>query len=255
MSHVLQPLDVGVFACLKRAWQDAVAQYQLDEGEIINKKSLAGVFHFAYKNAVRLNTIVNAYKATGICPVNRHAINPKKLEPASVYLSQPSPSSNEASLFSWKPGQGASKLALKALKDELDDGVICLFNKRYKEVRIDKLPCKQCTDDMNRRRSASMSMTLTLTLSEKWNMLPSPPLVLSSTGGMGTAATVFYQRLASMLSEKRGIQYSKTIGWLRCRMSFALLRCSTMCIRGASSSQHHPATEAIDLQLAEGQLH
>ena len=81
------------------------------------------------------------------------------------------------------------------------------------------------------------------------------PLVLSSTGGMGKAATVFYQRLASMLSEKRGIQYSKTIGWLRCRMSFALLRCSIMCIRGARSSQHHPATEAIDLQLAEGQLH
>ena len=42
------------------------------------------------------------------------------------------------------------------------------------------------------------------------------PLVLSSTGGMGKAATVFYQRLASMLGEKRGIQYSKTIGWLRC---------------------------------------
>ncbi len=44
----------------------------------------------------------------------------------------------------------------------------------------------------------------------------STPLVLSSTGGMGKAATVFYQRLASMLGEKRGIQYSKTIGWLRC---------------------------------------
>ena len=44
------------------------------------------------------------------------------------------------------------------------------------------------------------------------------PLVLSSTGGMGKAATVFYKRLASMLSEKRGIQYSKTstMGWLRC---------------------------------------
>jgi len=80
-------------------------------------------------------------------------------------------------------------------------------------------------------------------------------LDLSSTGGMGKAATVFYQWLASMSSEKRGIQYSKTIGWLRCRMSFALLLCSIMCIRGARSSQHHPATEDIDLQLAEGQLH
>ena len=35
---------------------------------------------------------------------------------------------------------------------------------------ISKLPCKQCTGDKNRRRSASMS-----NVSEKWSMLPSPP--------------------------------------------------------------------------------
>ena len=82
------------------------------------------------------------------------------------------------------------------------------------------------------------------------------PLVLSSTGGMGKAATVFYKRLASMLSEKRDATYSKTIGWLRCQLSFALLRSSIMCIRGARSSKHHLAIGSpIDLQLAEGQVH
>ncbi len=40
-SHVLQPLDVGFFAPLKQAWQDAVAQYQLDEGEVISKRFFA----------------------------------------------------------------------------------------------------------------------------------------------------------------------------------------------------------------------
>ena len=76
---------------------------------------------------------VNAYRATDIHPVNRHANNPKKLEPASVYSSEPSLSSKEASSSSLKPAPGASKLALKALKDELDDGTISLFNKRYEE--------------------------------------------------------------------------------------------------------------------------
>ena len=80
------------------------------------------------------------------------------------------------------------------------------------------------------------------------------PLVLSSTGGMGKAATVFYKRLTSMLSEKRDVPYSKTIGWLHCRLSFALLCCSIMCIRGSRSSHHHPAMESMDLQLAEGQI-
>ena len=62
------------------------------------------------------------------------------------------------------------------------------------------------------------------------------PLVLSTTGGMGRAATPFYKRLAAMLSEKRDVPYSKMIGWIRCRMSFSLLRASVMSIRGTTSS-------------------
>ena len=79
------------------------------------------------------------------------------------------------------------------------------------------------------------------------------PLVLSTTGGMGQAAT-FYRRLASMLA-KRNIPYSMALNWIRRRLSFALLRASIMSIRGAWSSRHHPATESpIDLQLAEGRF-
>ena len=85
------------------------------------------------------------------------------------------------------------------------------------------------------------------------------PLVFSTTGGMGRAATTFYRRLASLLSEKRGTFYSKTMDWVRCRLNFALLRASIMSIRGARSSRFHPALEGIqepiDLQLAEGHVH
>ena len=81
------------------------------------------------------------------------------------------------------------------------------------------------------------------------------PLVLSTTGGMGRAATTFYKRLAAMLSEKRDVPYSKMIGWIRCRMSFSLVRASVMSIRGARSSATKGALhEPIELQAAEGQL-
>ena len=40
-------------------------------------------------------------------------------------------------------------------------------------------------------------------------------LVLSTTGGMGKAATTFYKRLASFLSDKRDENYSQTMNWLR----------------------------------------
>ncbi len=66
------------------------------------------------------------------------------------------------------------------------------------------------------------------------------PLILSTTGGMGTEATVFYKRLATMLAAKWGDHYSHVLCWLRCRHGFSLLRSSIQAIRGSRSSSGHP---------------
>ena len=86
------------------------------------------------------------------------------------------------------------------------------------------------------------------------------PLVFSTTGGMGPTATVVYRRLAAQISEKQKKDYSKTINWLRCRLSFSLLRSAIMCLRGYRSSIHHPARLSdqpadIDLACHEGRIH
>ena len=83
-----------------------------------------------------------------------------------------------------------------------------------------------------------------------------PPLVFTSTGGMGREATVFYRRLADLLATHWGQEYSQTINWLRCCLSFALLRCAIMCIRGSRSSTHRPVLGPLDLSvvLAESRL-
>ena len=75
------------------------------------------------------------------------------------------------------------------------------------------------------------------------------PLVFSSTGGMGREAITFYKRLADMLSQKRQHPYPTVMGWLRCRLSFASLRSSIMCIRGSRSSLHRPSY-GTDIMLA-----
>ena len=82
------------------------------------------------------------------------------------------------------------------------------------------------------------------------------PLVFSAAGGMGNIATVVYKRLASLLAEKQGRQYSSTLHWLRCRLNFSLLRSAIMCIRGSRSvfSVSSPPLESIDLALHEGQV-
>ena len=50
------------------------------------------------------------------------------------------------------------------------------------------------------------------------------PLVLSACGGLATGASTFYKRLASLLAEKWEQPCSITISWLRCTLSFSLLR-------------------------------
>ena len=81
------------------------------------------------------------------------------------------------------------------------------------------------------------------------------PLVLSTTGGLGREATTFYKRLADLISSKQQKHYSNVICWLRCQLSFAILRSAIMCVRGSRSSYHRPRREIdITLATAEGLL-
>ena len=59
------------------------------------------------------------------------------------------------------------------------------------------------------------------------------------------------KRLGSLLAEKHDIPYSSMMGLLRCRLSFALLQSSVMCIRGSRyrSSRHRP--RRIDLSTTD----
>ena len=78
-------------------------------------------------------------------------------------------------------------------------------------------------------------------------------LVLSITGGMGREAETFYKRLADGISRKERKEYFVVMGWIRCRLSFAILRSAILCIRGSRSSRHRPAHELnIALATSEG---
>ena len=82
------------------------------------------------------------------------------------------------------------------------------------------------------------------------------PLVFSTAGGMGSTANVVYKQLASMIADKHKKGYSKTINWLRCKLSFSVLRSAIMCLRGSRSSLHNPICSAagdIGMSIVEGQ--
>lgn len=80
------------------------------------------------------------------------------------------------------------------------------------------------------------------------------PLVFSTSGGMGYQASVVVKRIALALAEKKNQTYSVVVGWLRCRLSFALLRTTLLCLRG--SRPHRPKKiEDIAIDLAVGEAH
>ena len=82
------------------------------------------------------------------------------------------------------------------------------------------------------------------------------PLVFSTSGGMGPTANVVYKRIASMIAEKHKKTHSKTLHWIRCKMSYSLLRSAIMCLRGERSSTHQPtvSTDTMDLACHEGRV-
>ena len=80
------------------------------------------------------------------------------------------------------------------------------------------------------------------------------PLVFSACGGMGPTATKVYKKLASMLADKREMNYSQCLYWMRCRLCFSLLRLAIMCLRGHHSTVHCPASASINLAYSEGRL-
>ena len=56
-------------------------------------------------------------------------------------------------------------------------------------------------------------------------------LVVSSSGGMGHSATVTVKRLASLMAEKSDTPCDAECN--RCKLSFSLVDCAILCIRGA----------------------
>ena len=56
------------------------------------------------------------------------------------------------------------------------------------------------------------------------------PLVFTCSGGMAPSHLVL-KRLAEKLSEKKNLKLSVVSGWLRCRLSFALLGTTLLCVR------------------------
>ena len=66
-----------------------------------------------------------------------------------------------------------------------------------------------------------------------WNLsTTNPPLVFSTTGGMGEEAKHFLKRVATLIAYKKGNLYSDFVSYIRRKLSFCLIRTVLVALRG-----------------------
>ena len=79
------------------------------------------------------------------------------------------------------------------------------------------------------------------------------PLVFTCSGGIAPQSQMVLKRLAERISEKQNVNISQVAGWLRAKMSFALLRTTLLCIRTTRTKKYH-GDNNIESAVAEARI-
>lgn len=109
-THALQGLDVVCFACMKKAYQEAVSDFEKRMKRKFKKADFTGVFGKAFLEAFTPETIKAAFEKTGVYPFNPNAISAKQMRPSEATsltkaypLPNPSPVAAIMEAFRRKP--------------------------------------------------------------------------------------------------------------------------------------------------------
>ncbi|THV00391.1 DDE-domain-containing protein [Dendrothele bispora CBS 962.96] len=83
-THALQGLDVVCFAKMKTEMKKAVAEFEASNQHPVKKRDFTGVFGKAFVASFTQNSVLAAFKATGIHPFDPSVIKPEQMMPAEA---------------------------------------------------------------------------------------------------------------------------------------------------------------------------
>ena len=96
-THLLQPLDVGVFKSLKAHYYKACKQYIVaNPGRVVTSEVIASLLAVAWPQSITPVNIMGGFKKSGVYPLNPGAITDRELAPSKAM--KPKTSST------WSPG-------------------------------------------------------------------------------------------------------------------------------------------------------
>ena len=74
-THILQPLDVGVFSPLKKTWQKILKEWKLEtRGANVSKEDFPSLIAQLYAQSLTPAQCISGFRACGISPLSREAV-------------------------------------------------------------------------------------------------------------------------------------------------------------------------------------
>lgn len=105
-SHLLQPLDVGCFAPLKKAYGRQVEDLMRNHINHITKLEFLPAFKAAYRDSITKNNIYASFRGAGLVPFNPDTV----LLKLDVKLRTPTPPATEVAQWESKTPSNAAEL-------------------------------------------------------------------------------------------------------------------------------------------------
>ena len=109
-SHLLQPLDIGCFSVLKRAYSKEIESDIRAGVNSITKLDFLEAYPIARAQSYKAETIKNSFAAAGLVPFNAEIV----LQTLNIQLKTPTPPGSRGSEFSLKTPQNPSQLDKQA---------------------------------------------------------------------------------------------------------------------------------------------
>ena len=124
-THVLQPLDMGVFKSFKSHFSKACSKYlAANPGRVITSNKLASLVAEAWPQSHTPLNVMSGFKKSGIFPLNPSEVTDRQIAPSKLFQQQSTKSSQDV----------GSEIPTSTSKDPLfSPDKVALYKKRYEE--------------------------------------------------------------------------------------------------------------------------